>query len=343
MPFIRNIKQDQQVVSFFNNEVSLEFGETTRISASRLASSEVQNAISAGSIKEVPSFTFLEGNIKGTWDMGASTALPPGSQPGFIYEVITPAVHPTSGDSFGPGDLAIINTDGILVRNLTASLNSGGGGSGQYTWVSVSSNYNVNANEYVLANSLVASFVIVLPASPNLGDTVGVYPSTASFSINPVTIIRNTNNIQGQSEDLLMNENIGITLIFVGGTVGWLLLPLDDTVVFIQDLQADSYYTIDNVVGTSYTLLPSDSGKFKVFNTADPVDITLPQFSSQILPPGFYVSFRNKLGGPITLVLQGTDILSGAGATTNNSLRANSVYLEESGVPNLWVSVGDMS
>lgn len=343
MPFIRNIKTDQTVVSLFSGEISLEYGETARISAARLAAGEVQSAISSGDIKEVSSLNFVESFIKGQWDMGASTALPPGAQPGYVYEVTTAAVHPSSGDGFNAGDLASIGTDGILVRNLTATLNSGGGGVGQYTWVEVSSNYTASNNEYILADSTLASFNIILPTTPDLGTTVGIYPSTESFTVNAVTVLRNGELIQGLSDDLLLDENLGVTLIYAGGTIGWLVLPIDDTVVFIQDLQADSFYTIKDVGGTSYTLLPSDSGKILVFDTASAVNITLPEQATNVLPRGYYVSFRNKQGGAITLNTEGTDVLTGAGSVTNDSTKMNSVYLEESASPNTWVSVGDLT
>ncbi len=344
MPFIRNISTNQQPVSLFNNEVSLEFRETTRVSASRFASSEVQDEITLGNLQEVPSLNFIEGFIKGQWDMGASTALPAGTQPGDVYEILSGAIHPTSGDSFGPGDLASIGTDGILVRNLTATLApAGAGGVGQYEWISVNSNHNAAQNQYILADSTGGSFVIVLPPVPELGDTIGIYPNQASFTVNPVTVLRGTNNIQGISDDLLLNENVGITMVFVGGSIGWLVLPLDDTVVFVQDLQADSYYTVVDVPGTAYTLLPQDSGKVLRFDDPGAITLTLPEFITQVLPRGFYVSFRNKQGGVITLTLEGTDVLSGPGPTTNDSTKLNSVYLEESAAPNLWVSVGDLS
>lgn len=50
---------------------------------------------------------------------------------------------------------------------------------------------------------------------------------------------------------------------------------------------------------------------------------------------------RNKQGGPITLATEGADVLVGSGSVTNDSTKLNSVYLEETGSPNTWVSVGD--
>lgn len=342
MAFIRNIQTNRAVVTLFGGQVSLEYGETVQISAGRLASTEVQNAISAGSIKEVPSLYYQDPVIKGDWDMANSTAIPPGSQPGFIYSVISAAVHPSTGDSFEAGDLAIIMSNGTSVRNITSTASSSGGGSNEdYVWLTISGQFTPNDKQYLAVDSRTSSFNIILPASPDVGFSTGIVPVYESLETNPITVLRNGNNIQGSAEDMTMNENFPVLLTFVGGSLGWLVSPFTDTSIVMKDLQADSFYTIKPVTGTSYTPIASDSGKIVVFDTTDPVSINLPENSTYPLNPGFNLSFRNKQGGPITLVTSGTDELVGIGDTTVNSASLNSFYLETPASSNIWVAVGD--
>ena len=340
--YIRAITTPGNRVSLFNGDVILEPGETVRISTTRFNSSQVQNEISSGNLKEVPSFGHVENLIQDQWDMASSTALPSDAKAGYVYEVTSAATHPSSGDSFEQGDLAAILSDGTTVRNLTRSFSGGTGGTGQYNWKSINSTYNANVNEYLIANTGGGSFSVILPATPSLGDVVGFYPSPKTFDSNPLTVVYNGNPIEATSENLEFNDNIGATLVFVGGTVGWAVIPLDDSVVFIQDLQADSYYTI-KLVGSPYTAQAEDSGKILVFDTLNSVTLDLPENSTEVLPQGYYVSFRNKQGGPITLSPNGSDTVAGSGIVTNDSTILGTVYLEEAGSPNLWISIGDLS
>lgn len=343
MPFIRNIRSDKDNVTLFNGQVTLGPGETVRISSDRLSSTEVQTEISAGNVREVPSLTYEDSTIKGDWDMAASTALPPGAEPGFIYTVISAAVHPSTNDSFEAGDLAIILADGSSARNITATAASSGGGTSDYTWITVTSQHTAVDKQYILADSSLGSFNILLPSSPTIGFITAVIPNNGSFETNPVTVLRNGNPLQGNTEDLLMDENLPVSLVYVGGTTGWMVLPFDDNAVVIKDIQADSFYTLKNVAGTSYTLIPSDSGKILIFDTPDPFTLNLPSNAVNPNQRGYYVSFRNKQGGAITLVPAGTDVVEGAGVTTNDSTKLNSVYLETTGANSVWVSAGDLS
>jgi hypothetical protein len=90
-------------------------------------------------------------------------------------------------------------------------------------------------------------------------------------------------------------------------------------------------------VSSPYTLLTGlgDNKSILVFDTSDPCEIILPAG----ITTGVSVSFRNKQGGEITLIPDGTTLV-GAGNTTNDSTKANSLYVEDT---NYFVSVGDMS
>jgi hypothetical protein len=95
--------------------------------------------------------------------------------------------------------------------------------------------------------------------------------------------------------------------------------------------------TIKSVV-SPYTLLTEaqDNDTVLVFDSAAACTINLPEG----LTVGTSLSYRNKQGGVITLTPTGAAALEGAGNTTTDSTKANSLYVEST---NLFVSVGDLT
>jgi hypothetical protein len=91
---------------------------------------------------------------------------------------------------------------------------------------------------------------------------------------------------------------------------------------------------------TAYTLTSLDAGSVILFDTTSACTITLPQQSTEAVVGTPTFNFRNKQSGQITLVTQGSDTIAGAGTVTVDATKLNSVYLEEAGTPNSWVSVG---
>lgn len=99
------------------------------------------------------------------------------------------------------------------------------------------------------------------------------------------------------------------------------------------------YYPIELVAGTSKTVSAADHGKIINFNTADACTLTLPSDAEEDLPDGFYVQFRNRQGGAITLTSSASIVGDGTVASTT-AQQTHSVYKEGA---NLWVSVGNFA
>jgi hypothetical protein len=91
--------------------------------------------------------------------------------------------------------------------------------------VTLTSNTTINAGERVFADASSGAFIITLPASPNVGDTVQIIDVAGIFSTNNVTIARNSEKIQNLAEDLTLNlNNAAITMIYSGETYGWVFV-----------------------------------------------------------------------------------------------------------------------
>jgi len=82
----------------------------------------------------------------------------------------------------------------------------------------------VSGNGY-FCNTTSTAFTVTLPASPSAGDVVAIADYANTFDTNSVTIARNGSNIQGSADDFEASiEGLSITLIYVDGTQGWLLI-----------------------------------------------------------------------------------------------------------------------
>jgi hypothetical protein len=67
-----------------------------------------------------------------------------------------------------------------------------------------------------------ASLVLTLPASPAVGDKIGISNQSGTTT---ATVARNGNNIQGFAEDMVIDiDGAGIELIYTGVTKGWIIL-----------------------------------------------------------------------------------------------------------------------
>jgi hypothetical protein len=63
---------------------------------------------------------------------------------------------------------------------------------------------------------------ITLPASPAAGDTLIVLDASGTSSTGNITIARNSNNITGAADDLLLDvDNASIKLVYINSTYGW--------------------------------------------------------------------------------------------------------------------------
>ncbi len=66
------------------------------------------------------------------------------------------------------------------------------------------------------------AFTVTLPASPSIGDKVGVSDTNGTFATNNLTIARNGSNILAVAEDLICNINyVSIILVYTDASRGW--------------------------------------------------------------------------------------------------------------------------
>ncbi|EDY85436.1 conserved hypothetical protein [gamma proteobacterium HTCC5015] len=112
--------------------------------------------------------------------------------------------------------------------------------------------------------------------------------------------------------------------------------------VWLPSLSSYRFSKKREVAGTSTTLTQADAGGVILFDTADPCSINLPEFSTEHIDELSRFKFRNKQGGAISLVTQGTDTLTG-GSVTSDSTQLNEVYIETTGIPNNWVADGSFT
>ena len=90
----------------------------------------------------------------------------------------------------------------------------------------VSTTYNAEVNDRILAVSSGGAFTITLPLSTSLleGDVIQVIDVTGSFGTNNVTLARNGALIQGAADDLVLDVNgTSLVLLYTGNTYGWVV------------------------------------------------------------------------------------------------------------------------
>jgi hypothetical protein len=80
----------------------------------------------------------------------------------------------------------------------------------------------VSGNGYFV-NTTSGAITVTLPATPSAGDIVAVSDYAGTALTNNITIARNGSNIEGTTENGVINNNRdSITLVYVDGTQGWL-------------------------------------------------------------------------------------------------------------------------
>ena len=108
-----------------------------------------------------------------------------------------------------------------MARTLLNTFSSSGADFGGIDYISKSANYTASAGEGIIADTSSASWTLTLPASPSVGDRVGII-DPADWSENNLIVARNGSAIEGLTENLICNLlGAKATLIYTGGTTGW--------------------------------------------------------------------------------------------------------------------------
>lgn len=74
-------------------------------------------------------------------------------------------------------------------------------------------------NNFILTDTTAGPFTVTLPATPSLGDRVGVQDISTTWGTNALTIARNGSTIDGTAEDLVCDvDGIKLELVYTGTT-----------------------------------------------------------------------------------------------------------------------------
>ena len=85
----------------------------------------------------------------------------------------------------------------------------------------VSSNITMAANYNYFVDTTAAR-TLTLPASPALGDTIAVYDASGTAATNNITIARNGNKINGQTDNAIIDvDQSSSVFVYTGSTLGW--------------------------------------------------------------------------------------------------------------------------
>ena len=209
------------VVSSGGN-VSVGIGGTSNVAVFATTGEYVTGLISAS------------GNITGNYFLGngsALTGITPGGTTTFSN---TAPVSPAIGDVWIQANTAV---QYIYFNDTTSnqwaemeayqSFSSGGSSSSSFTWNIANSNVTMTASNGYFVDTTGGAKTLTLPASAVIGDTVRINDLAGTFGANNLTVARNSSNIQGVAQDLVVSVNqSSFGLVYSNSTYGWKLLEL---------------------------------------------------------------------------------------------------------------------
>jgi hypothetical protein len=85
-------------------------------------------------------------------------------------------------------------------------------------------NFAITPDITYLVDTAAGAITGTLPATPAAGQRVHVGDYNNKFIINNCTLARNGKNIMGLAEDLILNIDCFVTLIYVDSTIGWRII-----------------------------------------------------------------------------------------------------------------------
>jgi len=91
-------------------------------------------------------------------------------------------------------------------------------------WDEKSGNFTASNGDRLLLDSSVAGFMVTMPGSPLMGDTVSFIDAAGGCELNNVTISGSGEKIMGSSQNFIIEENnASFDLIYYNSTYGWRL------------------------------------------------------------------------------------------------------------------------
>jgi hypothetical protein len=131
-----------------------------------------------------------------------------------------------SAANLAQGELAINTTDGVLYyKNASGNvvpLTSAGGAS---AWEPVqTANFTAVAGQSYPINTTSGSITVTLPASPTVGQVVGILDYAGTFGTNSLLIANNGSKINGAAVEVIVTTNReALTFGYVDSTQGWII------------------------------------------------------------------------------------------------------------------------
>ena len=153
----------------------------------------------------------------------SATALPwTGLKPGTDGEI------PTFDASGNPAFVAVGTATHVLTSNgvdTAPTFQAASGGGGGLAWEVISGADTATSGEGFLIDSSGGVVTLTLPSTPSEGDTVAVCDYTNSATTNAITVGRNSSNIEGVADDLVIDvDGAGFTLVYSDATRGWVIV-----------------------------------------------------------------------------------------------------------------------
>jgi len=199
-----------------------------------------------------------------------------------------------SGDTLSiPSGVTVTASDGITNSGTITNTGTISGGTingGQIDilvdWQTSSiktANFTAVAFEGYFCNTTSSAFTVTLPASPNAGDIVALKDYLNTFDTNNLTIDGNGENIQGSSNDFVIQAEGGsISLIYVDSTQGW----LSTSAAKASDVIPEGTFT---VATGGNTVVNAPCGNYKLHIFSSPGTFQVTQLGNSPISP---------LGGP---------------------------------------------
>jgi hypothetical protein len=181
-----------------------------------------------------------------------------------------------------------LGASGDTINLAAGATQSGFGRTGTVDWDTTAKTASftaVSGNGYFV-NTTSAAVTMTLPASPSAGDIISVADYANTFATNNLTIGRNSQPINGGTNDYISNTNgISLTFVYVDGTRGW--KNVNDATTDATGLAPFVEATGGTIVtcGDYKTHIFTSPGTFTVTNTA-PVGSGNPNVADYLVVAG---------------------------------------------------------
>ena len=126
------------------------------------------------------------------------------------------------------GTTVTLGASGDTISLASGASQSGFGRTGTVDWQTGSiktSGFTAASGEGYFCNTTSSAFTATLPSSPSAGDIVAFKDYAQTFATNNLTVGRGGSNIEGAASDITVDGDAeSITLVYVDGTKGWVLV-----------------------------------------------------------------------------------------------------------------------